>query len=99
MSSRHTAADAAFLEAKSKLQRYHLEADPDADDNARSKMEAAVAACAVTRDGYADACLETSVRRNPSLVEGPKKQPIKAVLEDVAAILKHTLPNRLPGEN
>jgi transcriptional regulator with XRE-family HTH domain len=45
------------------------------------------------------ACLETTVRRNPALVEGPKKQLIKAVLEDVAAILKHTLPHRLPGKD
>jgi transcriptional regulator with XRE-family HTH domain len=45
------------------------------------------------------ACLEVTLRRNPSLVEGPKKQLIKAVLEDVAAILKHTLPNRLPGKD
>ncbi len=62
LSSRHTAADAAFLEAKSKLQRYHLEADHDADDRARTKLEAAVAACAVTRDGYADALGEVQAK-------------------------------------
>ena len=62
LSSRHTAADTAFLEAKSKLQRYHLEADLDADDKARAKMEAAVAACAVTHDGYADALGEVQAK-------------------------------------
>jgi hypothetical protein len=55
LSSRHAAAGAAFLEAKAKLQRHHLEADLDADDKARSKLEAAVAACAVAHDGYVDA--------------------------------------------
>jgi transcriptional regulator with XRE-family HTH domain len=45
------------------------------------------------------ACLEITLQRNPSLVEGPRKQLIKAVLEDVAAILKHKLPNRLPGKD
>jgi hypothetical protein len=53
--TRHAAADAAFFDAKSKLQRHHLEADLDADDKARGKLEAVVAACAVTRGGYADA--------------------------------------------
>jgi hypothetical protein len=62
LSSRHAAADAAFLESKSKLQRYHLEADLDADDKARAKMEAAVAACAVTRDGYSDALDEVQAK-------------------------------------
>ncbi|QHP72175.1 hypothetical protein EI171_35665 [Bradyrhizobium sp. LCT2] len=55
LSNRRAAADAAFVEAKAKLQRHHLEADNDADDRARAKLEAAVAACALTRDGYADA--------------------------------------------
>jgi transcriptional regulator with XRE-family HTH domain len=45
------------------------------------------------------ASLEVQLRRNPSLVEGPKKQLIKVVLDSVAALLKHTLPNRLPGKN
>jgi hypothetical protein len=62
LSSRHAAADAAFLEAKSKLQRHHLEADFDADDKPRVKLEAAVAACAVTRDGLADALAEVQTR-------------------------------------
>ena len=62
LSGRHTAADAAFLGAKSNLQRYHLEADLDADDRARAKLEAAVAACAVTRDGYADAFGEVQAK-------------------------------------
>jgi transcriptional regulator with XRE-family HTH domain len=49
--------------------------------------------------GAVSANLEINLRRNPSLVEGPKKQLIKAVLDSVEAILKHTLPNRLPGKN
>jgi len=59
LSNRHAAADAAFLDAKQRLQRHHLEADDlDADDKARAKLEAAVAASALTRDGYADALSE-----------------------------------------
>jgi hypothetical protein len=58
LSVRHAAADEAFLDAKSKLQRHHLGADLDTDDKARAKLEAAVAACALTRDGYADALAE-----------------------------------------
>jgi transcriptional regulator with XRE-family HTH domain len=42
-------------------------------------------------------CLEVEIQHNPSLVEGPKKQLIKAVLDAVEALLKYTLPNRLPG--
>ena len=55
LASRHAAADAAFMEAKCKLQRHHLEADLDADEKARAKLEATVATCALTRDGLADA--------------------------------------------
>jgi hypothetical protein len=55
LSNRHAAADAAFVDAKSKLRRHHLEADLDADEKAGAKLEAAVATCALTRDGYADA--------------------------------------------
>jgi hypothetical protein len=62
LSSRHAMARAALLEAKSKLQRHHLEDDLDADDKARTKLEAAVAACAVTRDGYADAMSEVKAK-------------------------------------
>jgi hypothetical protein len=62
LGARHTVADAAFLDAKSKLQRHHLKADLDADDKARAKLEAAVAACAVTRDGYADALGEVQAQ-------------------------------------
>jgi hypothetical protein len=61
LSSHHAAADAAFLDAKSKLQRYQLEADP-ADDKARAKLESAVATCAVTRDGYDDALGEVQAK-------------------------------------
>jgi hypothetical protein len=55
LSNRHAAADAAFVDAKSKLRRHHLEADLDADEKAGAKLEAAVAACALTRDSFADA--------------------------------------------
>ncbi|OSJ36482.1 hypothetical protein BSZ19_04055 [Bradyrhizobium japonicum] len=58
LASRHMAADAAHTEAKSKLQRHHLEAPLDADEKARGKLEAAVATCAVTREGLADAIRE-----------------------------------------
>lgn len=58
LNSRHAAADAEFLDAKSKLQRHHLEADLNTGDKARTKLEAAVAACALIRDGYADALAE-----------------------------------------
>lgn len=62
LNSRHAAADAEFFDAKSKLQRHHLEADLNADDKSRVKLEAAVAACAVTRDGYADALAEVQTK-------------------------------------
>lgn len=62
LNSRHAAADAEFLDAKSKLQRHHLEADLNADDKARAKLETAVAACAVTRDGYTDALSQVQTK-------------------------------------
>jgi hypothetical protein len=52
--SRHAAAEDAFLDADAKLQRHLLEADLD-DDKVRTKLEAAVAACALTRDNFAKA--------------------------------------------
>ncbi|WP_456659563.1 hypothetical protein [Bradyrhizobium sp. JR3.5] len=62
LNSRHATADAAFVDAKSKLQRHNIEADLDADDRARAKLEASLAACAVTRDGYADALTEVRAK-------------------------------------
>lgn len=62
LKSRHAAADAAFGEAKAKLQRHHLEADLDADDKARAKLQAALAAAALTRDGYTDALAEVQTK-------------------------------------
>lgn len=62
LSSRLAAAEAAFGDAKAKLQRHHLEADLDADDRARVKLEATVAACALTRDGYIDALGEVQLK-------------------------------------
>jgi hypothetical protein len=55
LGSRHAAADAAFTEAKARLQHHLLEPDLDADDKTRLKLEAAVASCALTRDNYAEA--------------------------------------------
>jgi predicted nucleic acid-binding Zn-ribbon protein len=51
----HAAADAALNAAKSNLQRHHLEADLDADDKVRAKLEAAIAAATLTCDGFSDA--------------------------------------------
>jgi len=62
LKSRHAAADEAFGDAKAQLQRHHLEADLNTDDKARAKLEAAVATCAVTRDGYADALTEVQTK-------------------------------------
>lgn len=62
LNSRHSAAEAAHDDAKAKLQRHHLDADLDADDKARAKLETAVAACAVTRDGYANALVEVQAK-------------------------------------
>jgi hypothetical protein len=53
--SRHKAAEAAFSDAEANLQRHLLEADLDGDDKVRMKLEAAVAACALTRDNFAKA--------------------------------------------
>lgn len=58
LNNRRAAAEAAFSDAKFKLQRHNLEAELDADDKARAKLEAAVAASALTRNGYADALAE-----------------------------------------
>jgi hypothetical protein len=55
LSKRHATADAAFRDAKAKLQDHLLEADIDADDRPRVKLEALVASCALTRDNYAEA--------------------------------------------
>ncbi|MDH2357339.1 hypothetical protein QCM80_43305 [Bradyrhizobium sp. SSUT112] len=44
------------------LQRHNLEADLDTDDKVRAKLEAAVAANALTRDGYADALAEMQTK-------------------------------------
>jgi hypothetical protein len=53
--SRHTVAEAAFVDADAKLQRHLLEADLDGDEKVRTKLEAAVAACALSRDNFAKA--------------------------------------------
>jgi transcriptional regulator with XRE-family HTH domain len=48
--------------------------------------------------GIVSADLGIRLRRNPSLIDSPKDEQIKAVLESVFAVLGHTLPNRLPGK-
>jgi hypothetical protein len=40
LGSRHAAAEAAFVDAKAKLQRHLLEADLDADEKVGVKLEA-----------------------------------------------------------
>jgi hypothetical protein len=63
LTKRHTAADAALSTAKAALQRHHLECELDAaDDRARAKLEASIASCTVTRDGYADAMAELQAK-------------------------------------
>jgi hypothetical protein len=52
---RHTTAEAAFVHAEANLQQHLLEADLDGDEKVRTKLEAAVAACALTRDNFAKA--------------------------------------------
>ena len=52
---RHVAREAAFVDAEAKLQNHLLEADLDADEKVRTKLEAAVASCALTRDNFAEA--------------------------------------------
>ncbi len=49
--------------------------------------------------GIVRASLEVKLRQNPSVIAGSKKELIKAVLDSVEGILKHTLPNRLPGKD
>lgn len=44
-------------------------------------------------------CLEFDLRRNPSLIDGPKQDMIKAVLDSVQDLLKLTLERRLHGPN
>jgi hypothetical protein len=62
LKNRHAAADAALNVAKSSLQRHHFEADLDADDKLRVKLETQIAACVVTRDGYADALTDLQAK-------------------------------------
>jgi predicted nucleic acid-binding Zn-ribbon protein len=67
LGSRHAAAEAAFVDAKAKLQRHLLEADLDADEKVGVKLESAVANCAQRRDNFADALGEA--RKMISAVE------------------------------
>ncbi|WP_439370831.1 hypothetical protein [Bradyrhizobium sp. DASA03120] len=62
LTNRHRSAEAALGDAKAKLQHHHLEADLDTDDKGRVRLETAVAACAVARDGYVDALAEVQAK-------------------------------------
>jgi predicted nucleic acid-binding Zn-ribbon protein len=53
--TRRVAAEATLSDTKANLPRHHLEAELDADDKVRVKLEAALAAAMLTRDGYTDA--------------------------------------------
>jgi hypothetical protein len=55
LSKRHLAAELAFVDADEKMQAHLLTADLDGDEKARTKLEAAVAACALSRDNFAKA--------------------------------------------
>lgn len=60
--NRHAAAEAAFVDADAKLQHHLLEADLDADEKLRTKLEAGVANCALTRDNFAKALAAQQVK-------------------------------------
>jgi hypothetical protein len=90
LSDRHAAADAAFLDAKSKLRRHLMEADLATEEKAGAKLEAAVAACAQTRDALADALGE--VRKMIAATEQKVAAEREAVARAKAAEkLKHDL--------
>jgi hypothetical protein len=101
LSARHAAADAAFLDAKAKLQRHHLEADLDADDKTRAKLEAAVAGCALTRDGYADALGEAQaeIARTEQAIAAERAAAERKAASDKLArdldAVEHLLPDYL----
>jgi hypothetical protein len=62
LSNRLAAAETAFVDADAKLQHHLLEADLDGDEKVRAKLEAAVAACALTRDNFAKALAAQQAR-------------------------------------
>ena len=66
---------------------------------AKDRTAAFLSAMTEEITGLVRVTLEVNLQKNPSLVEGPKKQLIKVVLESVEAVLKHSLPNRLPGKD
>jgi hypothetical protein len=55
LQSRHSATEASFVDAEAKLQHHPLEADLDANEKVREKLEAAVATWASTSDNFAKA--------------------------------------------
>lgn len=80
LNSRRAATDTAVSDVKLKLQRYNLEADLDADDKVRAKLEPAVAASVLTRDDYAD----TLARCRPNNIAAPGDRIPAAVAEMIA---------------
>jgi len=68
---------------------------------AKEPLSAFLSAITEEIASLARADLEIRLSRDPSLMEGPRKQLINTVLESVAAVqglLKHSLPRRLPGK-
>jgi hypothetical protein len=82
LGTRHAASEAAFADAKAKLQRHHLEAD-DGDEKTISKLEAGVAAAMLKRDGFADALAE--VRKLIAVTEQKLKAERETVERNAAA--------------
>jgi hypothetical protein len=99
LGSRHAAADAAFVDAKAKLQVHLLEADLDRDEKARTKLEAAVAACALTRDGLADALAEvqTRIARAEKAIEAERAAVERNAAADTLSRELDEIEKALPG--
>jgi transcriptional regulator with XRE-family HTH domain len=66
---------------------------------AEDRTEAFVKAMTEEITGLVRSSLQVTLQKNPAVVQGPKRQLIKTVLDSVEAILNHTLPKRLPGKD
>lgn len=62
LNSRYKAAEQSLVDAEAKLQTHLLEADLDADEKVRVKLEATAAACALSRDNLAKALAAQSAK-------------------------------------
>ncbi|MCK1495043.1 hypothetical protein IVB14_32725 [Bradyrhizobium sp. 180] len=91
LQSRHKAAEAASVDAEAKLQQHLLEADLDADEKARNKLEATVAACALTRDNFAKAIAD-NITAERAAVE--RKAASDKLARDLDAV-ERALPDHL----